>query len=65
MLSSSLIRGLLLQINRDPIIMNNGSLHQKVLEVHQRNDDKGKDTQNDPIFITGARVAVEQEDGGP
>ena len=57
-------RGLLLQMNRDPINVVNDDLHCEVLEACQRKNYMGKDTPKDPIFITGARVAVKWEDRG-
>ena len=52
-------------MSRDPISVNNDNPHWKVLLVCQRLNDMDKDTQKDPhIFITGATVAVQQEERG-
>ena len=40
-------------------------MHFETLEAHQRKHKMGKDVQTDPfIFIAGASVAVQWEDGG-
>ena len=66
MLFNRMIGGLLPQMNRDPINVNPEDLHCKVLEVHQRKNDKSKDTQNGlPIFLTGATEIVQGEDRRP
>ena len=62
MLFNRLIRGLLPQMNRDPINVDNDDLHREALEALQRKN-KGKDTRKfHPIFITEATVAAQQED---
>ena len=66
MLFNRLIRGLLPQMSRDPINVDNDDLHHEALKDCQRKNYKGKDTQKDlRIFIKGATVAVQQEDRGP
>ena len=51
MLFNRLIRGLLLQMNRDPINVDSDGLHCEALEAHERKDDKDKDTQMDPPIL--------------
>ena len=61
-----LIRGLLPLRNREPINVNNGDAYYKVLEACQRTYDKGKYIPKDPsVFIAGATVAVQWENGRP
>ena len=61
MLFNRLMRGLLSQMNRDPINVYNDGLHYKTLQGSQKKNDKGKDTQKgSPIFISGATVAVQK-----
>ena len=43
MLFNRPIRGLQLQMNRDPINFSNDDVHYEALEAHQRKYDKGKD----------------------
>ena len=63
-LLNRLIRGMLPQMSRDPINVDNDDLYCKALEVHQRKN-KGSDTWKDPpFFIKGAKVAIPQEDKG-
>ena len=60
MLLNRLIRGLLPQMNRNLIDINNHNMHYEALEACQRKYVKGKDTQKDPsVFIAGATVAVD------
>ena len=61
MLFNRMIGSLLSQMSRDPINVNNDNLHCEVLEAHQRKNIV-KDTQKDPIFITGTTVAIQQDD---
>ena len=64
MLFNRLIRALWPQMNTHPININHDGIHYEALEAHQRKYDKGNDTQKDLIvFIVGATVAVQQEDG--
>ena len=51
MLFNRMIRGLLPQMSSDPINADKDDLHYKVLEVHQRKNDKGKDTKKILIFL--------------
>ena len=45
--------------------IDNYDLDHKAFEANERKNDKGKNTEKDPtIFITGATVAVQWEDGG-
>ena len=65
MLLNRLIRGMLPQMNRDPINQDNDDQHCEALEAHQRKNDRGKNTLKDlPIFITGSTVAVQWKDRG-
>ena len=58
-------RGLLLQMNREPINVNNDDTCYEALEAHQKKYDKDNDTQKDPyLFLRGTTVAVHQEDMG-
>ena len=52
MLLKRLIRGLLPQMTRDPINVDNDDLHHELLGTCQRRNDKGKDTEKDhPILL--------------
>ena len=65
MLFNRLIESLSPEMNRDPINVNNDNLYCEALETCLRKNDAVKDTQKDPpIFITGATVAVQWDDGG-
>ena len=59
MLFNGLIRGLLHQMNRDPINLDNGDLHHEALKAHRGKSYKGKDTEKNPIFVMEAGVAVQ------
>ena len=65
MLFNRPIRGLLTQMGRDPIHVDNDDVHIEALEAHQRKNGKGKYTHKDTIFIKGATVAVQYEDRRP
>ena len=60
MLFNRPIRGLLPEMNRDPINVNNNDVHYEALEAHQRKNSKGKNTQKHPsVSVAGATVAVQ------
>ena len=64
-LFNRLIRGQLPQMKRHSINVYSGDLYHEVLEVCQRQNDKGKATPtNSPIFIKEATVTVQPEDQG-
>ena len=65
MLFNRLIRGLLPQMRRDSINVDNDDLHHEALEAGQRKNDKGKDTKKYPIVcLTRPMVAVQQQGRG-
>ena len=62
-LFNRLIRGFLPPVSRDSINVDKDDLHYETLEAFQRKNDEGIDTQKYLLSITGATVAVWQEDG--
>ena len=65
MLFNRLVRSLLPQRISDPFNIKNDDMHYEAIAACQRKYDKDKDTQKDNfVFIAGATVAVQWENGG-
>ena len=59
------IRGLLPEMNREPIKINNDDAQYEALKAHQHKDVKNNDTHKDSLsFPIGSTIAVQHEDGG-
>ena len=60
------IRGLLPQINREPININSKDAQYEALKAHQSKYIKENDTHKDSLsFPIGSTVTIQHEDGGP
>ena len=65
MLLSRLIKGLLSQMSRGPLNVNNDDAQYKAFEAHHKYV-KDNDTQKEPSFFSaGSTVAVQCKDEGP
>ena len=60
------IGGLLTQMNKDPMIINNDEHQYEALKAHQDKYIKENDTSKDSLsFPVASTVAMQHEDGGP